>query len=184
MIFTLGHSTRTEDEFLELLAAHGIGLVADVRTVPRSRRVPHFNRDHLETILPEHGISYCHLPRLGGLRHPRKDSPNQGWRNAGFRGFADYMQQDGFWEGIANLEALARERRVAILCAEAVPWRCHRSLIADALLTRGIEAIHILSRKRAETHAMTPFAVVREGRLIYPADGPKPPGPTSPSSWT
>ncbi|MBI3015039.1 MAG: DUF488 domain-containing protein [Candidatus Tectomicrobia bacterium] len=160
-------------EFLELMEAHGIELVVDVRTVPRSRHVPQFNRDSLEKVLPMHGVAYRHLALLGGLRKPRKDSPNLGWRNESFRGFADYMQEDHFWDGIAELEALACDQRVAIMCAEAVPWRCHRSLIADTLLIHGIVVRHIFSKTKVETHAMTPFAVVQEGRILYPPGGPQ-----------
>jgi len=171
IIFTLGHSTRELEEFLEILEAHGIQLLADVRTVPRSRRVPQFNRDALEKVLPEHGLAYRHLALLGGLRKTRKDSPNQGWHNASFRGFADYMQEPKFWEGISELEKLAGDHRVAIMCAEAVPWRCHRSLIADALVLHGTNVFHIFSKTKAEPHAMTPFAVVQESRILYPAGG-------------
>jgi uncharacterized protein (DUF488 family) len=140
-----------------------------VRTVPASRRVPHFARAALERALPARGISYLHLPELGGLRKSKPDSINSGWRNVSFRGYADYMQTDEFWAAIARLEQLGRERRVAIMCAEAVPWRCHRSLIADALVVRGDEVRHITGMGAAAPHRLTPFAAVANGHISYPA---------------
>jgi uncharacterized protein (DUF488 family) len=169
-IFTIGHSNRTAEAFLALLRAHRIERVADIRTIPRSRRNPQFNRDALRARLRARRVAYRHLPALGGLRHPRADSRNRGWRNASFRGFADYMETTEFAAGLERLIGLAREKRTAMLCAEAVPWRCHRSLVADALLIRGIPVAHILSGKRARAHALTPFARVRKGRISYPAE--------------
>jgi hypothetical protein len=170
-ILTLGHSTRPIDDFLELLRAHGVERVVDVRTIPRSRHNPQFNGDALAKSLPAAGagIAYTHLKSLGGLRHPRADSRNLGWRNASFRGFADYMETPEFEEALAGLLELAAHKRCAIMCAEAVPWRCHRSLIADALTARGVPVEHIMSRAKCDLHRLTPFARVREKRVTYPA---------------
>ena len=144
-ILTIGHSTRPVEEFIDILTAHGVQLVADVRTIPRSRHNPQFNSDALATSLKAFGISYLHMSGLGGLRHAKKDSLNQGWENASFRGFADYMQTEEFEEGLRELVEAAKEGNTVIMCAEAVPWRCHRSLIADALLVHGIKTQHIMS---------------------------------------
>jgi uncharacterized protein (DUF488 family) len=163
-LYTVGHSTRTLEEFLTLLEAFGIKRVVDVRTVPKSRRVPWFNKETLPGVLKPRGVLYSHLPKLGGLRHARKDSPNCGWRNASFRGYADYMATPGFAQGVEALNRLREKRRVAIMCAEAVPWRCHRSMIADAEVARGIEVRHIMSAQRANPHRLTPFAVVNKRR--------------------
>jgi Domain of unknown function DUF488 len=168
VILTIGHSTRTAKTFLEMLRAHGVERIVDVRTIPRSRRNPQFNSEELAAALRRAGIGYTHLKALGGLRHARADSRNLAWRNASFRGFADYMQTPEFEQGIARLLELAAKSRCAIMCAEAVPWRCHRSLIADALTARGIAVEHILSRLRRERHRMTPFAKVRGKRVTYP----------------
>jgi uncharacterized protein (DUF488 family) len=140
-----------------------------VRTVPASRRMPHFARSSLELWLPEHGIAYMHMPELGGLRKAKPDSTNLGWRNVSFRGYADYMQTEEFWDAIGQLEALAASKRVAIMCAEAVPWRCHRSLIADALVAGGIEVRHITGMQAPALHMLTPFARVEGGRITYPS---------------
>jgi uncharacterized protein (DUF488 family) len=168
MVMTIGHSTRSLEELVELLRLHGVELLVDVRTVPASRRMPHFAKASLERSLPAHGIAYLHMPELGGLRKPRPDSINTGWRNGSFRGYADYMQTPEFWNAVARLEELARERRIAVMCAEAVPWRCHRSLIADALVVRGDEVAHITSMSEPAPHRMTPFARVENGRITYP----------------
>jgi uncharacterized protein (DUF488 family) len=144
--------------------------VVDVRTVPRSRHNPQFNREMLSATLHNRKIRYTHLSALGGLRHAGKDSRNTGWRNASFRGFADYMQTPEFEEGLQKLTSLARAEQVAVMCAEAVPWRCHRSLIADALTVRGIPVRHIMSQTRAEPHTLTPFAHVQGKRVTYPAE--------------
>ncbi len=168
VVLTIGHSTRSIEEFLRLLQAHGVMRVVDVRTMPRSKRNPQFNRDALPDSLKAEGICYTHMPELGGLRHAKRDSLNTGWRNASFRGFADYMQTPQFAEGLERLMELAHEERVVLMCAEAVPWRCHRSLIADALLVRGIPTEDIMSATRRQPHRLTPFAKVRGTRLTYP----------------
>jgi len=144
-IFTVGHSTLPIENFVALLQTYGIACVADIRTVPRSRHNPQFNGDTLGGALKAKNIEYVAIPALGGLRHARKDSSNTGWRNTSFRGYADYMQTEPFTEGLATLIQMSRQRRTAIMCAEAVPWRCHRSLVADALSVSDIEAIEILS---------------------------------------
>jgi uncharacterized protein (DUF488 family) len=169
MLYTIGHSTRTIDEFLELLTAYGIQELVDVRTIPRSRRHPQFGIDTLPTALEHAGIAYTHLKQLGGLRHPTKDSVNTGWHNPSFRGYADYMATDTFEEGLQALKAITEKNTTAIMCAEAVPWRCHRSLIADALTAQGWQVVHILSNTTAKPHERTPFLTVQNGKLIYPA---------------
>ena len=167
--FSVGHSTRSLEELTELLRQHEVTLLVDVRTIPGSRRMPHFSRAALASALPERGVEYVHLPELGGLRRPRPDSPNTAWRNASFRGYADYMAEHGFQHALERLIDLGRDRHLAIMCAEAVPWRCHRSLIADALLVRGIEVCHILGPGSAQAHRLTPFARVERDRLTYSA---------------
>ncbi len=167
-LLTVGHSNRELPDFLELLRAHKIELLADVRTVPRSRHNPQFNRETLPASLAAAGIGYTHLPGLGGLRKPRSDSRNTGWRNLSFRGYADYMQTPEFHQNLNALIRLAGEHRTAIMCAEAVPWRCHRSLIADALTAGGVEVYHILSPTKADRHKLTKFARVEDGGVTYP----------------
>jgi uncharacterized protein (DUF488 family) len=167
-IWTIGHSTRSLDDLIELLLENEVELLADVRTAPGSRRLPHFGRASLESELPRHGIAYIHLPALGGLRKPRPDSVNTGWRNASFRGYADYIQTAEFEAGLADLTRMAAERRMAVMCAEAVPWRCHRSLIADVLTARGVEVLHITGRGRSQPHVMTSFARVENECVVYP----------------
>ena len=167
-VSTIGHSTRPIAEFIGLLKAHGVKRVLDVRTIPRSRHNPQFNREALAESLRGSGIGYTHLKNLGGLRHPAKDSINLGWRNSGFRGFADYMQTPEFEAALDRAIKLARTKLCALMCAEAVPWRCHRSLIADALKMRKIRVKHIVSTARAKAHKITPFALVRAGRITYP----------------
>jgi uncharacterized protein (DUF488 family) len=169
-VLTLGHSTRPIEELVSLLKAHGATRLVDVRTVPRSRRNPQFNADALPGTLAPSGISYTHLGGLGGLRRPRKDSPNAGWRNESFRGYADYMQTREFLENLEHLIEMARHERVAIMCAEAVPWRCHRSLIADALLVRGVHVDEIVGEDRVRAHALTPFARVEGTTITYPPE--------------
>jgi uncharacterized protein (DUF488 family) len=169
LLLTIGHSTRTLEAFIHLLQAHHVTLVVDVRTIPRSRHNPQFNRETLPNSLRAADIDYEHIPGLGGLRHTSADSPNEAWRNASFRGFADYMQTDEFAESLDSLIDRARKDRVAMMCAEAVPWRCHRSLIADAMAVRGIRVEHILSAVRTQTHILTPWARVRGKRITYPA---------------
>lgn len=168
LVYTVGHSTRSMEAFLGLMVFYRIKVVADVRTMPGSRRVPQFNRENLAVVLPEAGIGYRHFKELGGLRHTTLDSPNTGWRNKSFRGFADYMQTDAFGEGLETLMALARKKKTAIMCAEAVPWRCHRSLIADALVVRGFQVMDIFSEKSLRPHTLTSFAHVAGTTLTYP----------------
>ena len=174
---TIGHSTRTLAEFIGLLQAHGANRVVDVRTVPRSRHNPQFNKDSLPGELKQAGLGYVHLPGLGGLRHAQLDSRNAGWRNASFRGYADYMQTPEFEQSLGALIQLAKQDRIALMCAEAVPWRCHRSLIADALLVRGIRTEDIMSATRRQVHTLTPFAIVRGVTITYPAEASSPPRP-------
>lgn len=174
-LFTIGHSTRTLEEFVGLLQTNGIRLVVDVRTIPLSRHNPQFNQENLSAGLKESGIDYVWLKELGGLRHPEPDSQNKGWRNESFRGFADYMRTPEFEAGINELIKLAQEDGpVAIMCAEAVPWRCHRSLIADALLVRGIKVEHIMTLKTLKEHVLTKWAHVDGKQITYP-ENPSPP---------
>jgi len=170
IVYTVGHSTRPIADFLALLEAHGIRLLVDVRTIPRSRHNPQFNQDALRVALRRARIAYRHLKGLGGLRRAQKDSPNMAWRNASFRGFADYMQTLEFAENLERLMELARRRPTAVMCAEAVPWRCHRALIADALLVRGFRAEELSSLTSTRPHTLTPWARVRRGRITYPAE--------------
>jgi uncharacterized protein (DUF488 family) len=167
-IWTVGHSTRQIGEFTDLLRAHEIHLLVDVRTIPRSRHNPQFNEDRLAERLKEAGLLSLHMPALGGLRKARKDSINDGWRNASFRGYADYMQTDEFFKALEELMAESRLQPSVIMCAEAVPWRCHRSLIADALVTRGWEVRHVMSPEKATPHVLTSFAHFEKGALTYP----------------
>jgi uncharacterized protein (DUF488 family) len=167
-LFTIGHSTHAIDEFIALLKAHDVRHLVDVRSIPKSRHVPQFNGDALAGSLRAAGIEYTHLKTLGGRRHSRKDSINTGWRNASFRGFADYMATAQFAEGLNALMQIARSTPSAIMCAEAVPWRCHRSLIADALSLKGWEVRDILTLAPAVEHKLTPFLVAVDGRPTYP----------------
>jgi uncharacterized protein (DUF488 family) len=167
-ILTVGHSNRSLEDFVGLLQAHGVRGLVDVRTIPRSAHNPQFNRETLPVELKKAGLAYEHMPGLGGLRHSTRDSQNTGWRNASFRGFADYMQTAAFEAALQELISRAKRGLWAIMCAESVPWRCHRSLIADALLVRGIQCEHITSRTRRQPHRMTPFAQVRQGHICYP----------------
>jgi uncharacterized protein (DUF488 family) len=169
-IFTIGHSTRPIDEFLEMLQAHGIRQLVDVRTIPRSAHNPQFNREDLTRALHSNRLHYRHVPGLGGLRHPRRDSINTGWRNASFRGYADYMQTPEFTENLETLIELGKQEPTAVMCAEAVPWRCHRSLIADALLVRGIDAIEIVSATRTTPLSLHPWAKVEGVIVTYPGE--------------
>jgi len=167
-VFTIGHSTRPIREFVDLLIAHGVQRLIDVRKIPESRHNPQFGREQLFASLERAGIHYTHMPGLGGLRRPRKDSTNTGWRNASFRGYADYMQTPEFEESLNRCIELAKEEQVALMCAEAVPWRCHRSLIADALLARDIDVREIASTKEARPHVLTPWARVEGTKVSYP----------------
>jgi len=169
VVFTIGHSTRAIEDFIRLLKAHRVQRVIDVRRIPRSRHNPQFNRDQLSPALHRARIHYRHMPGLGGLRHARRDSTNTGWRNASFRGYADYMQTSTFRESLDRCIQLANRERVVLMCAEAVPWRCHRSLIADALLVRGIEAREITSGVRTRPHSLTSWARVNGTQVTYPA---------------
>lgn len=170
-IFTIGHSTRPIAEFLDLLRANAIRQLLDIRTIPKSRRNPQFNTDALAAALAAAGIRYLHMKDLGGLRHPARDSINLGWRNASFRGYADYMQTPEFAQALDRAVHLAREASPTVLmCAEAVPWRCHRSLVADALVVRGIRVLEIIGPSKPKEHAITSFAQIRGLRITYPAD--------------
>src|SRR5947209_2722978 len=167
VVLTVGHSTHPIGEFIAMLEAHGVDQLADVRTVPRSRHNPQFNHDALAASLAEAEIRYVHMPGLGGLRHPRPDSPHTAWRNASFRGYAGYMETAEFRESLDRLIEIAGETQTVIMCAEAVPWRCHRSLIADGLTVRGIPVEHIMSAAASRPHKLTPFAHVNGTRIIY-----------------
>ena len=167
-LFTIGHSTHSIEEFIALLRAHAVARIVDVRSIPKSRHCPQFNIDAMPGWLEQAGIGYAHLKALGGRRHSRRDSLNTGWRNTSFRGYADYMGTSEFAAGLNELVAMASERPTAILCAEAVPWRCHRSLIADAMAVRGWDVREIMSAAPARQHKLMPFLKVVEGRLTYP----------------
>ena len=167
-IFTIGHSNRTLEAFVGMLRKNDISCLIDVRKIPRSGHNPQFNRESLPQSLTSEHIVYRHLSGLGGLRRPMPDSPNLGWRNESFRAFADYMQTPEFTESIDQLTQLAHQRQIAVMCAEAVPWRCHRSLIADALVVRGYSVVNILSMTRNSLHILTPFAHVDGLRITYP----------------
>ena len=168
-IYTIGHSVRPLEDLIALLLAHGVNGLADVRTVPKSRRHPHFSRDALERSLPAAGVVYRHFAALGGLRKPRSDSANFGWRHEGFRGYADHMQTAAFAAAVDELLAFAAERTVAVMCAEAKWWQCHRRLIADALLARGVTVRHIMTATSAPPHELTPFARIDGGQVTYPS---------------
>lgn len=168
LVLTIGHSTRPIGEFIELLRQNEVDRLVDVRTIPRSRHNPQFSREALAKSLRDAGIDYAHIKELGGLRHPRRDSVNTGWRNASFRGYADHMQTENFGQAVDRLLALCDDKRCAVMCAEAVPWRCHRSLLADALLARGIAVEHIMSGTRRDVHTLTSFARIQNGKVVYP----------------
>ena len=170
-IFTIGHGTRPLENFIQVLRSFAVDLVADVRTVPRSRHNPQYNRDTLPESLAGSGIGYYHAASLGGLRKVRPDSPNTGWRNASFRGFADYMLTPEFEAGLSGLLMTAGGRKTALMCAETLPWRCHRSLIADALLLKGITVLHIFAEGSVKPHAMTAWAKVEGEKITYPEGG-------------
>jgi uncharacterized protein (DUF488 family) len=167
-IFTIGHSTRSIEELISLLKAYEIQTVIDIRTIPKSRHNPQFNQNSLKKSLKKSKIGYRHLKELGGLRHPLKDSINTGWINASFQGYADYMQTPSFQKGLEKLETIAFQKRCALLCAEAVPWRCHRNLVADALTIRKWKVFHIQTQKNAKKHRRTPFSRIKKGILFYP----------------
>jgi uncharacterized protein (DUF488 family) len=167
-VYTVGHSTHPIEEFIELLQAHSIAQLIDVRKIPRSRRNPQFNTEALAASLSSNGIVYRHMPELGGMRHARRDSINTAWRNASFRGYADYMQTPEFQAALQALISLSVGMPTVIMCAEAVPWKCHRSLIGDALLARGVRVLDIMSAIKATPHALTPFARVNGTEVTYP----------------
>ncbi len=168
VIFTIGHSTRPVSEFVEIIQTYRIKKVVDIRTIPKSRHNPQFNQDALRETLKAVKIGYLHMKGLGGLRHAKRDSPNMAWRNASFRGFADYMQTREFEENIEKLIEAAEKRAIVIMCAEAVPWRCHRSLIGDALLVRGVQVRHVISAGSSRDHVLTPWAKVKGTKITYP----------------
>jgi len=168
VIYTVGHSTHPLDEFIRILDAYVIKEVVDVRTIPKSRHNPQFNEENLGKELPKHGIGYVRLKGLGGLRHPAKESVNTAWRNASFRGFADYMQAPEFAAAIEALISLAEGKRIAIMCAERLPRRCHRSLIGDALLVRDIKVEDIMDEKSSRPHRLTQWAKVERHAITYP----------------
>ncbi|HEX7708748.1 MAG TPA: DUF488 domain-containing protein [Thermoanaerobaculia bacterium] len=165
-IYTIGHSTRSIEELLTLLKEHSIECLADIRRYPGSRRHPQFTGEAFRASLESAGIVYLHFEELGGRRRPALDSPNRGWRNDQFRAYADHMSTQAFQQTVSTLAA--RDTATAVMCAEAVPWRCHRNLLADELAHRGIEVIHILGAGSTAIHAMNPIAVIRDGQLIYP----------------
>lgn len=170
LVLTVGHSTHPLEDFIHLLQAHAVEKVVDVRTVPRSRHNPQFNRDTFPGHLKSAGMGYVHVAGLGGLRHARPDSLNMAWRNASFRGYADYMQTVEFEENLERVIQLTRRERISLMCAEALPWRCHRSLIADALLIRDIRVEHIMSPTDVQPHSLTSFAKVHGTRITYPLE--------------
>jgi uncharacterized protein (DUF488 family) len=171
-LFTIGHSTRFLEDFIALLKQYGVARLVDVRTVPRSAHNPRYNREWLPAALKQVDIAYSHMPALGGFRHARKDTKNTGWKNLSFRGFADYMQTEDFARALDELIETGRTEQVAIMCAEALPWRCHRSLIADALTARGVEVEHIMNAERTRPHALTTFAKIEGQVVTYPGEQP------------
>lgn len=173
VVHTIGHSTRPLDEFLALLDAHGIEAIADVRRHPGSRRHPHFAREALAASLSERGLGYDWMPALGGRRRARPDSPHRAWREESFRAYADHMDEPEFQEALAALLASAAQRPTAIMCAEAVPWRCHRQLISDALLARGVEVRHVVGPGAAKIHTLTGHARLDGERVVYDAGQPE-----------
>jgi uncharacterized protein (DUF488 family) len=167
-IFTIGHSTRTIEEFVKLLKTYSVSLIIDVRTVPLSRHNPQFNRETLSNTIKAQGIKYIHMPGIGGLRRPKHDSINLAWRNRSFRGYADFMQTQEFIDNLLKIIALARENCLALMCAEALPWRCHRSLISDALVVRRFEVEHIISATSCLNHELNEIAQVKGTQITYP----------------
>jgi uncharacterized protein (DUF488 family) len=168
VVMTIGHSTLSLDKFTNLLKINDVSMVVDIRTIPRSRHNPQFNKEFLSSELIQRGIEYLHMTGLGGLRHPLQDSPNDAWHNLSFRGFADYMQTKEFAGQINKLINLTKTEQLVLMCAEAVPWRCHRLLIADALLIRNIKVEHILNQGKRRQHTLTPWAEVQGDKIIYP----------------
>jgi uncharacterized protein (DUF488 family) len=170
VLYTIGHSTHPIDGFIDILKTYEVALLVDVRTIPKSRHNPQFNGEDLAKSLRKAGIGYLHTKGLGGLRHAREDSPNTAWRNASFRGFADYMQTEDFAKALDELIETAREQTTVIMCAEAVPWRCHRSLIGDALIVRGIDVRDVFSSTECRSHVLTSWAAVKGGHVLYPGE--------------
>ena len=168
VVLTIGHSTRTLEEFVQLLEVYGVILVVDVRTVPRSRHNPQFNKETLPDTLKHYGVRYIHMPEIGGLRHPKHDSVNTAWKNSGFRGYADYMQTPEFNVNLLKIVALARENRLALMCAEALPWRCHRNLLSDALVARHVKVEHIISKDSVINHKLNELAHIEGTKISYP----------------
>lgn len=168
VIYTIGHSTRELEDFIAILKKYKVRTLADIRTMPGSRRVPQFNKENMEPALEAENIHYMHLKELGGLRHTTKDSPNMGWRNKSFRGYADYMQTEDFEKGLEKLISEAKKSITAMMCAEAVPWRCHRSMVGDALVVRGFDVEDIFTEKKEEPHKLTSFAQVEGVKITYP----------------
>lgn len=167
-VYTLGHTTRSIEEFVNILKHYGIQIVVDVRTIPKSRHNPQFEGSNLEKSLETAGMSYIHIRELGGLRNPKKDSQNMEWRNTSFRGYADHMESEEFKQGLDMLKKIASEHKTVIICAEAVPWRCHRNLIADALTVQDWDVEHIMTEKVVSKHKLTEFLKVVDGKLTYP----------------
>ncbi|MDQ3282670.1 MAG: DUF488 domain-containing protein, partial [Acidobacteriota bacterium] len=167
-IYTIGHSTRSPEEFVALLREHGVTRLADIRRYPGSRRYPHFAGESLQQTLPQHGIEYVHFPELGGRRKPLRNSPNRAWENEQFRGYADHMATAEFAHAVEAL--LASERDTAYMCAEAVPWRCHRNLLSDELVRRGIDVTHILAPGKAQKHVLNKMARIDGDRVVYPPE--------------
>jgi uncharacterized protein (DUF488 family) len=182
LVCTIGHSNRTIEEFIGLLRQNGVECLLDIRTVPKSRHNPQFGQDQLAASLEDAGIEYRYMRGLGGLRHPRKDSENAGWRNLSFRGYADYLQTEEFAENVDAVVELGRSKCCVLMCAEAVPWRCHRSLVADALLVRNVRVDDIIDARQRRPHKLTPFARVEGVRITYPGEGADPPDGFSLSS--
>ena len=179
LVMTIGHSNRPLETFIQFLQAHEVKRVIDVRTIPRSRHNPQFNKDSLPGDLRAAKIFYRHMPGLGGLRHARRDSINAGWRSPSFRGYADYMQTKEFNVSLKALMKLAKQKQIALMCAEAVPWRCHRSLIADALVVHGVPVEHIITRTFRRPHTLTPFARLKGKRISYPPEMAGVPAPAA-----
>ncbi len=168
IIFTIGHSTRPLKDFIQILNAYKVGVLADIRRVPRSKHNPQFDQETFRERLKEAGLQYIPMPGLGGFRRAHPDSKNLAWRSPGFRGFADYMESREFEENLKELLRIANQKRTSVMCAEALPWRCHRSLLADALTIRGLQVEHILSLTQSQPHKLHPCAKVVEGVLTYP----------------
>ena len=167
IIYTIGHSTRTLEEFISILKSFNIELLADIRSYPGSKRYPHFNKENLQKVLPEHQIMYQHFIELGGRRKTLKDSKNTAWKNDSFRGYADYMDTTGFKEGVSKLEDIAAKYKTAYMCSEAVWWRCHRSMVSDYLKWKGWKVLHIIAENRSKEHPYTAPAKIVEGELSY-----------------